>query len=193
MTLETGLKSVVSYGRTNALVALVLFLLVSCGGRGKQLGDAVTSRDSMAVMSTSNITSLISEDGMIRYRINAESWDMFDRTDPPRWTFEKGVYLEVLDSLMEVSSMIKADTAYYYSDTEIWELRGHVHAENPQDEQFDTELLYWDQRKEKVYSDERIAIRQVHQILYGRGFESNQDFTRYTIRKSEGVFPIEDE
>ena len=59
-------------------------------------------------------------------------------------------------------------------------------------EQFDTPLLFWDQRKELVYSDSLIVIRQEKQVIKGRGFESNQDFTRYTIRKTEGIFPVEE-
>lgn len=173
-------------------MAVVLHLLLSCGGHRKELGDAVSNRDSMAVMVTKGITTLISENGAIRYRINADRWDIFDRMNPPYWSFEYGVHLETLDSLMQVSSQIMADTAYYYSATEVWELRGKVHAENVDKEQFDTDLLFWDQRKERVYSDNLITIRQETQVIYGQGFESNQDFTNYTIRRSEGIFPIDD-
>lgn len=178
--------------RTIAIMAIVLHLLISCGGRRKDFGEAVSSRDSIAVMVTKGITTLISENGAIRYRINAERWDVFDRMNPPYWSFEEGVHLETLDSLMQVSSQISADTAYYYSATEVWELRGKVHAENVDKEQFDTDLLFWDQRMKRVYSESRITIRQESQVIYGQGFESNQDFTNYTIRRSEGVFPIDD-
>ena len=174
-------------------MTVVLFLPASCTDKGKSLGDAVTSRDSLAVMTTRGITSLVSENGFIKYRITTENWEMFDRTDPPHWSFEEGVLLEVLDSTMQVTSLVRADTAYYYDAIKLWELKGAVHAENQNAEEFDTELLYWDQRRESVYSDERICIRQARQVLYGRGFESNQDFTRYTIKSSEGVFPVEEE
>lgn len=117
---------------------------------------------------------------------------VFDRMDPPFHSFEKGVKLEVFDSLMQVGSMIKADTAYYFTETELWKLIGNVHAENVDGELFDTQLLFWDQRKRNVYSDSTIRIQQDNQIIIGRGFESNQDFTKYTIRKTEGVIPVKE-
>ena len=192
MTFLTDSKSVAHYSRTIAVLSVVLLLLCSCGGGSKQMGQAVTSRDSMAIMSTKGITSLISENGVLKYRITTEEWNMFDRTDPPYWSFEHGVFLEVLDSALNVTSSIKADTAYYYSNDEKWELRSSVHAENPEHEMFDTQLLFWDQRRETVYSDAFISIRQLDQVIYGHGFESNQDFTRYTIRHTEGMFPVEE-
>lgn len=181
----------IKYGRTIAFMAFVLPLLFSCSGKNKQVGDAVTNRDSMAVMVTTGITSLVSENGVLKYRMMTDRWEMFDKTDPPYWAFENKVYLEVLDSTMNVSSLIKADTAYYYSNSKIWELRSNVHAENVDKEEFDTDLLFWNQNTEKVYSDSRIVIRQEEQVIRGVGFESNQDFTRYSIRHTDGVFPAE--
>ena len=37
-----------------------------------------------------------------------------------------------------------------------------------------------------------IRIRQKDRIITGFGFESNQQFTNYIIRKTQGIFPIED-
>lgn len=180
-------------GRTIAFLAVVLPLLLSCSGKKSvRVADTVVNRDSSAIMATSGITSIISENGMPKYRMKTEKWDMYDKTDPPHWSFEYGVYLEVLDSVCEVTSLIQADTAYYYSESKEWELRGNVHAENVDGEVFDTDLLFWDQVREKVYSDSKISIVQERQTIYGRGFESNQDFTRYTIRHTDGIFPADD-
>lgn len=176
-----------------ALLAVAMPVLFSaCSGRNKQLGEAVTNRDSTAIMTTRGISSLISENGLVKYQIIAEEWKMFDQAKPPYQAFEKGAYLEVYDSAMAVTSSVVADTAYFYENSKIWELRGNVHADNVDKEQFDTPLLFWDQRKELVYSDSLIVIRQEKQVIKGRGFESNQDFTRYTIRKTEGIFPVEE-
>jgi len=173
-----------------ATVAMSLFILLSCGGKSKDFASAITSRDSTAVMTTRGISSSISENGQIKYHIIAGSWEVFDQAKPPYQAFEDSAYLEVYDSAMNVVSIIRADTAYYYDESKIWELRGNVHSENSENERFDTQLLYWNQQRETVYSDARIKIRQENQIIEGVGFDSNQDFTRYTIRKTEGIFPV---
>lgn len=156
------------------------------------MGEAITERDSLPVMDTKGVATLVSDSGITRYRINAEEWLVFDRKDPPYWSFEKGIYLEKFDSIFQVEASIEADTAYYYNKEELWKLIGHVHIQNLKGERFDTELLYWDQRKEKVYSDEFIRIEQPDRVITGHGFESNQQMTVYTIRQPEGIFYVDE-
>lgn len=179
---------------TIVLGAMVMLLLFSsCSGKKKELGDAITERDSMAVMDTREVTTLVSDSGVTRYRINTEEWLVFDRKNPPYWAFEKGVYLEKFDSLFRVEASIKADTAYFFNKEELWKLMGNVHIQNLKGERFDTELLYWDQRGRRIYSDEFIRIEQPDRIITGHGFESNQQMTVYTIRKPEGIFYVDEE
>lgn len=179
---------------TIVLGAMVMLLLFSsCSGKKKELGDAITERDSMPVMDTRGVTTLVSDSGVTRYRINTEEWLVFDRKNPPYWAFEKGVYLEKFDSIFQVEASIKADTAYFFNKEELWKLMGNVHIQNLKGEQFDTELLYWDQRTQRIYSDEFIRIEQPDRIITGHGFESNQQMTVYTIRKPEGIFYVDEE
>ena len=179
---------------TIVLGAMVMLLLFSsCSGKKKELGDTITERDSMAVMDTRGVTTLVSDSGVTRYRINTEEWLVFDRKNPPYWAFEKGVYLEKFDSIFQVEASIKADTAYFFNKEELWKLMGNVHIQNLKGEQFDTELLYWDQRAQRIYSDEFIRIEQPDRIITGHGFESNQQMTVYTIRKPEGIFYVDEE
>ena len=98
---------------TIVLGAIVMLLLFpSCGGKKKAVGEAITERDSLPIMSTAGISTLISDSGVTRYRMNAEEWQVFDRKKPSYWAFEKGVYLEQFDSVFHVEASIKADTAY---------------------------------------------------------------------------------
>ena len=179
---------------TIVLGAMVMLLLFSaCSGRHKDMGAAITERDSLPVMDTKGVMTLISDSGVTRYRINTEEWLVFDRKNPPYWAFEKGVYLEKFDSIFQVEASIKADTAYFFNKEELWKLMGNVHIQNLKGEQFDTELLYWDQRTQRIYSDEFIRIEQPDRIITGHGFESNQQMTVYTIRKPEGIFYVDEE
>ena len=93
---------------------------------------------------------------------------------------------------MQVESLIRADTAYYLNEDKIWHLRHNVHAENIKQEQFDTQELFVNDRINRMYSDSLIHIKQEKQIIVGHGFESNSNLTEYTIRKTEGIFPITD-
>lgn len=174
-----------------AVVMLVLFS--SCSGKKKELGAAITERDSLPVMDTRGVTTLISDSGVTRYRINTEEWQMFDRKNPSYWAFEKGIYLEKFDSLFQVEASIESDTAYYYDKKKLWELIGNVHVQNLKGEKFDTQLLYWDQSKQRVYSDKRVRIEQPDQIIYAWGFESNEQMTKYRFFKTDGIFYVDED
>lgn len=179
---------------TIAFCAVVMLLLfTSCSHQGKVFGEAVTERDSLPVLATYDVNTLISDSGLIRYRIEADEWLVYDRKNPSYWAFEKGVYLEKFDEDFVVDADIKADTAYYYDKDRLWELRGDVAIKNLKGERFNTELLFWDEKTQKVYSDKFIRIEQEDKIVTGEGFESNQQMTDYTIFKPGGVFYINEE
>lgn len=179
---------------TIVLGGMVMLLLFSaCSGKKQELGAAITERDSMPVMDTRGVTTLISDSGVTRYRILTGEWKVFDRKSPSYWSFEKGVYLEKFDTLFQVEASIKSDTAYFYDKQKLWKLIGNVHIQNLKGEKFDTELLYWDQTKKKVYSDKRVRIEQPDQIIYAWGFESNEQMTKYRFFKTDGIFYIDEE
>lgn len=177
------------------IIAIVVMLLsfFSCGNRKKELGEAIAERDSLPRMATVGVTTFVSDSGITQYKVEAEEWLVFDRKNPSYWSFEKGLYLEKFDSLFNVDASIKADTAYYYDKEKLWKLIGNVEIKNLKGERFNTELLYWDEKKEKVYSDRHIRIEQIERITEGKGFESNQQMTNYKILKMTGEYYFDQE
>ena len=154
MSLQPNVVGHKNMSITIALRVMVMLLLFSsCSGRKKEMGAAITERDSLPVMDTKGVTTLISDSGITRYRVNTAEWLIYDRKKPPYWAFEKGIYLE----------------------------------------KFDTELLYWDQNKKRVYSDQRVRIEQPDQIIYAIGFESNEQLTKYRFFKTEGIFYVDED
>lgn len=179
---------------TAAFCAAVMFLLFpSCSGKEKNLAEAVSERDTLPSMNSLGVTTLISDSGVTRYKIVTEEWTIFDKKNPPYWAFEKGVYLEKFDSLFHIDASIKADTAYYYEKKKLWELKSNVEIRSQRGDRFETELLYWDEKKEQVYSDKYIRIEQEDKVITGYGFESNQELTEYVIKNTTGIFTIEDQ
>ena len=92
-----------------------------------------------------------------------------------------------------VDAQITCKQAIYLQNEELWELNDSVRATNLNGERFETQQLFWDQKKQRVYSDSLIRIIQEDKIIIGVGFESNQTFTRYDIHNPTGMFPIDSE
>lgn len=178
---------------TTTAVVVMLLLFSSCLGKKKDIGDAVTERDSLPAMTTYGVTTFVSDSGITRYRVDAEEWLVFDKKNPPHWAFEKGVQLEKFDSIFNVDASVKADTAYYFTAVDRWKLIKNVEIHTISGDKLYTDLLYWDQKKEKIYSDQFVRIEQKDRVIWGYGFESDQNLVSPRIFNMEGNFEVEEE
>ena len=180
-------------GTTTAImVVVVLIFHLSCKGESNEKLIAIECSDSLPVMSTFDVNTIISDSGRISYKIIADEWRIYDKRNPPHWAFEKGVYLEKYDKEMNIEATVKCDTAYYYSEQELWKLIGNVDIKNVKNEKFYTPLMYWNQKTEKIYSDSYIKIEQADQVTEGIGFEANQNLTLWQINNTKGIFAVEE-
>lgn len=182
-----------------------MLLLPSCRRKEVKLRmDAIEDRSAMPVLDAQGVTTLISDSGVTRFRITASQWQIYDKAKPSYWEFPDGIYMEQFDQMLNTSATLRADYAYYDDQDEIWHLTGNVYATNVNGEQFETPELFWAQRQERVYSDSCITITQPPSqaaieakgdsargtIIKGVGFESNQEMTKYTIRRPTGIFSV---
>ena len=176
---------------TTFMVVVVLFFMFSCSkGKVDQIG-AIKNRSAMPQLHATEITTIISDSGITRYRISATQWDVFDKAAKPYWNFPNGIHFEKFDMNLKVDANIHSRYARYEVNEKRWELRGKVRATNLQGELFETEQLFWSERENRIYSDSLIKITQVSHIITGIGFESDASMTRYTIRKPQGIFPVD--
>ncbi|MCQ2342925.1 MAG: LPS export ABC transporter periplasmic protein LptC [Paludibacteraceae bacterium] len=174
-----------------SVTACLLALLVSCGKEVRLRADAVSDRSAMPILDAGGVSTLISDSGVTRYRINAERWQVYDKAQPSYWEFKQGVYLEKFDEHLVVEASIRSDYAKYLDKEGLWELDGNVHAMNEQGEQFDTPQLFWNQNEETIYSDSAITIHRASSTITGYGFRSNQTMTNYIILQPTGFFPVD--
>ena len=170
----------------------VLCFLASCSDRPEQVG-AITDRANTPSLHATEISTVISDSGVTRYRINAPEWMVYDKAEVPYWDFPKGIRLEKFNTHLDVDAEIQSDYAIYYEKKRLWDLRDSVKAVNLEGEQFECDQLFWDENTEKIYSDSRIKITQKDKIIEGYGFESNQSLTKYVIRKPIGIIPMSEE
>lgn len=168
---------------------LMMFMMIlSCSEEHEHIAPAVNDRDSASVMTSYGVNTLISDSGVIKYRIVTERWDVNQIRKPSRWTFIKGVFFEQFDEKFHVQAYIQADTAWYYDQIKLWELRGRVRVRNVNGMRFRSEELYWDGRKHELYSNKLSLLITPERTLQGTYFRSNESMTNYTVSNSEGSF-----
>ena len=168
------------------------FLFVACSEQQEHIAPPIYDRDSASMMTSYGINTLISDSGVIKYKIVTERWDVNTVKNPPRWTFEKGIFLEQFDEKFHVEGYINADSAWYYDQQKLWKLRGRVHIRNVNGLVFDSEELFWDGVKHEFYSHKFSKVVTPERTLQGTYFRSDEHMAHYEVSNSVGSFQSED-
>lgn len=164
------------------------FLLASCEGQKEHTAPAVHDRDSASMMISYGVNTLISDSGVIKYRIVTERWEVNTVRNPSRWIFEKGLFFEQFDEKFHVQSYIQCDTAYYYDQKKLWELRSRVSILTKDGLRFTSQQLFWDQASHELYSNVPSRLVTLDRTLEGTYFRSDERMTRYFVSNSRGSF-----
>lgn len=164
------------------------FLLASCEGQKEHTAPAVHDRDSASMMISYGVNTLISDSGVIKYRIVTERWEVNTVRNPSRWIFEKGLFFEQFDEKFHVQSYIQCDTAYYYDQKKLWELRSRVSILTKDGLRFTSQQLFWDQASHELYSNVPSRLVTPDRTLEGTYFRSDERMTRYFVSNSRGFF-----
>lgn len=189
------------FSRLRRLAWYVLFLsffffhlsvCISCSETHEHTAGAINPEDSVAMMVSYGVNTLISDSGVIKYRIVTERWEVNTVKQPSRWEFMKGIFFEQFDENFHVQGYIQADTAWYFDKEELWKLRGRVSIRNVNGLIYTGEELFWDGIRREFYSNVFSRVVTPERTLEGTYFRSNEAMTRYTVSNSKGSFIAED-
>ena len=169
-------------------MALLITLFAACEKRVEHMAPAVNERDSASVMISYGVNTLISDSGVMKYRIVSEKWEVNEVKDPPKWIFDKGLFLIQFDETFHVEAYIQSDTAYYYTQKRLWELRSRVRVRTKDGLRFSSEELFWDQISHELYSNKFSHVITPQREMQGSVFRSDENMRRYTVSNSKGSF-----
>ncbi len=175
-----------------ALITVHIAFVTSCSEPKSHTAPAINDRDSVSMMVSYGVNTLISDSGVIKYRIIAERWEVNTIKVPSRWIFEKGIFLEQYDKTFHVEGYIQADTAWYYDQNQLWELRGRVSIRNVNGLIFHSEELFWDGLRNEFYSHKFSRLVTPDRTLEGTYFRSDERMAHYEVSNSVGSFTTDD-
>lgn len=170
----------------------ICFFVAACEQPKEHTAPAIHERDSVSMMTTYGVNTLISDSGVIKYRIVTERWDVNTIKQPTRWTFERGVFLEQYDDKFHIEGYVFADTAWYYDQMKLWELRGRVRIRNLNGLVFRSEELFWDGMNHEFYSYKYSRVVTPERELEGTYFRSDEHMRHYVVTNSTGSFQSSD-
>ena len=159
-----------------ATAAAVAFVVFSCKGK---LGEAeAIDLSETPVQTVRDMFIVQTENGRIKMRSEAPVMERYERDTLSYELFPEGFFVYGYTEDEKLETEIVADKARHlrYKDgREIWEAYGNVVVKNlMKQEVMETDTLYWDQEKEKIYTHCYVRMYSPDGFMQGYGMESDQ-------------------
>lgn len=162
--------------------------LTSCENDQAEI-KRVTSISKDPIEDIKGLEMLYSDSGIVRVKVTSPELKKLIVPEPIT-ELPSGIHIQFFNLSMEVTSELRAKYAIHYENDSKWEARNDVVVVNEKGDQLNTEKLIWSEREEKLTSDEHVKITTAEEIIYGKGFEANQDFSRYKIFNVKGRITV---
>lgn len=172
-------------------VLLFTLVLFCCENDIKKI-EEISKLDTIPDIYSLNYSMLYSDSTKVLFNLRAPRIEQFSKLEKPFTEFKEGINVVYFSRYPDTSSMFRANYAIRYDNEALWETKGDVVARNTKGEVLNTEFLIWDEKGEKLHSDRQVTVRTNQDIIQGIGFESDQDFSNWTIKKVTGTFIIDE-
>jgi len=171
---------------------LFLSLLISSCVNDMDEVNAITEKELLPVEMADSVQIIYSDSAMLKVILEAGHLERF-LGENPYLEMTKGVHVRFFNGLGEVESELRSNYAISYENSDIMEAKEDVIVVNKEGETLNTEHLIWEEKTEKIHTEEFVKITTEDEVIFGHGFESNQDFTKYRIKKIKGTINLKDQ
>ncbi|MCD6366339.1 MAG: LPS export ABC transporter periplasmic protein LptC [Bacteroidales bacterium] len=154
---------------------------------------SLTSHYRYPEMRAIDISIFRSDSAKLYFQLFAKEMIQYSNDKKPYILFPQGFNAKHFDQFPVPESSIRAEWAKYFVNEKLWWAKNNVVAENSDGEKLFAEELYWDQEKEIIYSNKYVKIQTPEEIIFGEGFEADQNMSHYKIKKVTGTVYIEDQ
>ena len=173
------------------IVLLGAIMLLACKNDIKEV-NALAEREKRPDMTGENLELVYSDSARIKYRVLAPEYIKVNREKEKYEEFPKGIHVLSYDPAGKMIGSIKAKYAKKLEDEMLWEAGNEVVIINAEGKKLETELLYWDMKKELIYSDRYVKLSADGQIIEGNnGFHSDQNLNHPVFENISGSIEVE--
>ncbi len=180
-------RSLRLYSSNYFILSLLIFFL-SCKKNDPKVVEDITSKSPPAEYST-DVVAIYSDSAKVKARLTAPSMIRYISKDPAI-EMPKGLFVQFYDTSLNVKSWMRADYGKRNLTTNVTRVAGHVQVRNVKGDSLNTEEMFWDEKKGKVYGNKFVSVRTKTQIILADGFDSNIDFTDYNFHNIKGVIQL---
>ncbi|NNK87175.1 MAG: LPS export ABC transporter periplasmic protein LptC [Flavobacteriaceae bacterium] len=125
---------------------------------------------------TSGLLSVLKSPKMLNY----------SNRDFAYYEFPDGIDLVLYDENDDETHII-ADYAIVYDETDLIDLRGNVVLDTHKRDTLFADQLFYDQKREWLFTNNAVRFRTQDQLIDGHGFDSDREFTKARVLEVSGV------
>lgn len=165
-------------------------LLSSCSNNPKDVETFVSNEDTpIEVMQKSEL--YYTEKGKIKVKIIAEKIERYLNQNPSVY-FSGGVLVYFYNDSAVITSTLTAEKATIDDKNQQMTAQINVGLINQEEERLNTEKLIWDEKLDRIFTQEAVSISTKDEVIFGDGFESNLDFSSYKIKNVRGTISVKE-
>ena len=163
------------------------FFIAGCENDQKLI-DALTT-DKVLVEEAKNVEAYLSQESFVKARLRSPLMLRYENLKDTTYSeFPNTLHVDFFDSTAKIQSWLDAKYGKYFESQNTVYLRDSVVAININGDTLKTPELWWDQQKEKFYTDKYAELHtKDKQILGGKGLEATQDFRDIVFKETTGT------
>ncbi|MBK7712753.1 MAG: LPS export ABC transporter periplasmic protein LptC [Bacteroidales bacterium] len=144
-------------------------------------------------LTVKDFETVYTDSGRLKLIMYAPLMEEYTNSDAPYYEFKSGIRVIFYDGRKDPAGSVTAKYAKYTKSEFLWELRDSVVVINEGNDKLETEILFWDEKKDLIYSDRFVKITNEDQIVMGTGFESDPRLNKRKIKKVSATIFLKDE
>jgi LPS export ABC transporter protein LptC len=170
---------------------IIMVVTLSCETRN----DIIPKSDLLTLpsLSVKNFETIFTDSGLVQLTLSAPVMEQYDNKDTPYTEFKSGIRVDFFDKKEAHAGSVTSKYAKYTKSDNVWELRDSVVVVNDKNDMLETELLFWNQESDMIYTDRFVKITNTDQIIQGIGFESDTHLQHRRIKKVSATIYIDNE
>ncbi len=184
--------------RKSIIIPIIMgvVMLFSCENDIKKVKE-LTNAEELPVIHATDIETIYSDSAIVRLKITGPELKEFAETEDREAyiEFPQGLQAIFYNKSASVESSLDAEYAVFWKKKKQFEARTNVVVRNfTENQELFTEELFWDQEEKRIWSDKFVKIITEKGPTYGEdGFESDENFTKFRIKKSRGRMTVDEE
>ena len=167
-------------------------MLLSCENNIKEV-ESITAEESRPEIYGENVEFIFTDSTRIQYMAYAIEFLEIKTEDEFYKEFPKGGQVISYNEDGTQAWNIRSNYAKFLDEEQLWELRNDVVAVSDDGKTINTELMYWDQKKQEIYSDQYVRITEKDgQMLEGNSFTADDKLNTILLNQVSGEVFLED-